>query len=67
MYWIIALFALVLIGGIFMCILTVGGRVDDRMEQWTSTLDTCESPQLYLLSDPSPIIPIPDLRRSASG
>ncbi len=53
MVWIVALFAWVLIEAIFMCIVTVAGRADDRMERLASMPETHESPQPGLLTDPS--------------
>ncbi len=46
MLWIVALFAWVLTEAMFMCIVIVAGRADDRMERWTSTPETHDLPNL---------------------
>lgn len=61
MFWIVALFAFIIIGAVVMSCLIVSGRADDRMEEWIST-DTDESTQPCLFPEMSRFItPVPDL------
>ncbi len=61
MYWIIALFAFVIIGAIVMSCVIISGRADDRIEEWISA-HADESTQPCLFPESSRFItPIPDL------
>ncbi len=61
MFWIVALFAVVIMGVIVMSCLIVSGRADDRMEEWLS-INAGESTQRCLFPEISRLItPVPDL------
>ncbi len=60
MFWIIGLFALVIMGAIVMSCLIVSGRADDRMEEWMSA-NADDPMQPFLFPEISRFItPVPD-------